>query len=166
MTESHLARVARREELLDRMHDTGILQTEQRRQFQEQKQLEAEARHQEEIAARAEKAASVTKHAAEVAAQMKQQQEAEIARKKLGIDTQMQAAAERRAEQMSLPQSQRSPVSPKVKSPSPTKARAEGLTPVPMRTDEVVKSSSAMVLGISAVMVVVAAAVFYFKAQH
>ena len=66
MTESHLARVARREELLDRMHDTGILQTEQRRQFQEQKQLEAEARHQEEIAARAEKAASVTKHAAEV----------------------------------------------------------------------------------------------------
>jgi|OM-RGC.v1.033234563 hypothetical protein len=66
MSESHLARVARREALLERMHDKGIIETEQLRRVQEQKQIDAEARRSELLDAKAEAAAKDAKHAAEV----------------------------------------------------------------------------------------------------
>jgi len=119
MSESHLARVARREALLERMHDKGIIETEQLRRVQEQKQIDAEARRSELLDAKAEAAAKDANHAAEVAARIKQQEEDETAKKKQQLEEQMQAAADRRVEQLSLPKSRQSPVKAKPSASAP-----------------------------------------------
>jgi hypothetical protein len=77
------------------MQDEGILELNQMRQVQEQKQAEAEAKRLEHITAKVQSASSVTKHAAEVAVQVKETQEADLKRKKEEMEVARRFAARR-----------------------------------------------------------------------
>jgi hypothetical protein len=118
MCNSHVDRVARREALLDRMHDKGIVQTDQMRAFQEQRQTMAEARRLEQL--REKEAKADTSHVSKVAQQVKMVKEEELAKKKLDSEASQDAAATRRQAQLKLTNTQRSP---KVSSPKKKKAK-------------------------------------------
>jgi len=66
MCDSHIDRVARREALLDRMHDKDVITTDQMRKFQEQRQTMAEARRLEQIREKELAAAEHTLNASKV----------------------------------------------------------------------------------------------------
>lgn len=125
MCDAHIDRVARREALLDRMHDKDVITTDQMRKFQEQRQAMAEARRLEQIKEKELAAAEHTLNASKVAQQIKVAKEEELNKRKLAIDTKLAAATERRNAQMAMSNSQKSPKS-KVRSPKKVRDEQEG----------------------------------------
>ena len=121
MCNSHVDRVARREALLDRMHEKGVIQADQMRAFQEQRQTMADARRAEFLAKKTESAVKDSKTAVTVSQQVKLMKEEELAKKKLAIDTAQQEAAARRQEQLKLNNTMRSPHSPTLAKNQPKK---------------------------------------------
>lgn len=109
MCDAHVDRVARREALLDRMHDKDVLTTDQMRTFQEQRQSMAEARRLEQIREKEQAVADHSDRVSKVAQQVKATKEEELTKRKMAIDTKQAAAAERRNEQLAMKNSQRSP---------------------------------------------------------
>ena len=113
MCNNHVDRVARREALLDRMHEKGIVQTDQMRAFQEQRQTMAEARRLEQL--REKEAKADTSRVSKISQQVKVFKEEELAKKKQAIEESQDAAAMRRQAQLKLNNSERSP---KIRSPA------------------------------------------------
>jgi cobalamin biosynthesis Mg chelatase CobN len=155
MCDSHLDRVARREALLDRMHDKQIVTTDQMRAFQEQRQAMADARRTEQLHEKEMAAATHAATASKIAMQIKDAKEKALAEKRLSIDAKQAAAAERREIELSKPNSKKSPV--KTMSPKSRKASAPTMAAEPEEST----SSSWFGTVVSVVVAVAAAGACY-----